>query len=492
MEEACKCVKIEGHLEAVRWQLWPRQYSPAAGPLAMADWTSQPHVWLYYVESADGLLADDDVLRSTDPRYWSIHDVQRYLVGELHCERVLFTSQYPQLRLPSAHGQHLWRANTALKLPPARYLKEFHISFEHTLKNMEAKQVQMDRIIISDLLIKIERLDYFKRKTFFRLLENILSFQDNLQLVSLENLCCRRLEGVRILQQLACFNAASLKYLFLWRFVLPNENPILINYSYITGSGQYIPRPDTKQCFVRSLAELQNLRLLALEYSHLADGSGGALLALLPVIKRPHFRLQLICREDQTPGRADRALGGGGLELPDAAWRRVSIACPDLYLMIVFFRIYEYDTVRRFLTPSMPLRETHLQLGIDLQPAQRQHSDLSCFMRHLAYRFANTLVTVSVHQWRGSAFSLRRVFELMPRLVRFHYTGTVEDEVDLRRMLHIISCGVCDKLKQVNIQIQDTSSRRSYWQDVVSALLNEYEDIILLFDIDFCMGIYKS
>lgn len=65
-----------------------------------------------------------------------------------------------------------------------------------------------------------------------------LSFQDRLQLVSFENLCCTRLEGVRLIQQLACFNAETLKYLFLWRFVLPNENPILINYSYLTGESQ--------------------------------------------------------------------------------------------------------------------------------------------------------------------------------------------------------------------------------------------------------------
>lgn len=47
---------------------------------------------------------------------------------------------------------------------------------------------------------------------------------------------CKRLEGVRLIQQLACFNAETLKYLFLWDFVLPNENPLLINYRYITGA----------------------------------------------------------------------------------------------------------------------------------------------------------------------------------------------------------------------------------------------------------------
>lgn len=31
----------------------------------------------------------------------------------------------------------------------------------------------------------------------------------------------------------------------------------------------------------------------------------------------------------------------------------------------------------------------------------------------------------------------------MPRLVRFHYVGRVQDDVDLKRMLMIVSCGVC-------------------------------------------------
>ncbi|XP_028173574.1 uncharacterized protein LOC114362387, partial [Ostrinia furnacalis] len=101
-------------------------------------------------------------------------------------------------------------------------------------------------------------------------------------------------------------------------------------------SGQYIPRPKTRHCFLRSLGELRNLRVLALEYSHIADGTGGALISLLPVLKRPHFRLQLMCREDQTPGRADAALGTGGYDIPDTAWRRVTIACPDLYLLMSF------------------------------------------------------------------------------------------------------------------------------------------------------------
>ncbi|XP_053623706.1 uncharacterized protein LOC128682829 isoform X2 [Plodia interpunctella] len=233
-EESCKCIKIIGHLEAVKWYLWPRYYKPSPNYLALGDWTKDPFIWMHYVESDDGILPEDDVLKSTDSRYWSIHDVQRYYYGELHCEQVLFTYQYPNLRMPTRHGSHLWKANTALKLPLKMYQKELHSSFEITLKKMEAKQVQMNRLIVSDQLIKIDRLDYFKRQTFFRILLNIMSFQNSLELVSFENLCCKRLEGVRLIQQLACFNADSLKYLFLWRFVLPNENPLIINYSYIT------------------------------------------------------------------------------------------------------------------------------------------------------------------------------------------------------------------------------------------------------------------
>lgn len=72
--------------------------------------------------------------RSMHTRYWSIHDVQRYFVGDLHCEQILFTCQYPNLRMPTLHGSYLWRANTATKIPPKLYLKEFAVSMATTLK----------------------------------------------------------------------------------------------------------------------------------------------------------------------------------------------------------------------------------------------------------------------------------------------------------------------------------------------------------------------
>ncbi|XP_045489814.1 uncharacterized protein LOC123690427 [Pieris rapae] len=316
-------------------------------------------------------------------------------------------------------------------------------------------------------------------------------FQDNLQLVSLENMCCSRLEGVRLLQQLACFNSHSLKYLFLWRFVLPNENPLLVNYSYITGSGKHIPRPETRRCFLRSLAEMRNLRILALEYSHIADSTGAALISLLTVLRRPHFRLQLICREDQIPGRADASHGVGGHHIPDTAWRRVNIACPDLYLLMAFFRIRDYDNIRRFLTPSIPLRETHLQFAIDLFKRQRQDSDLSCFIRHIAWRYGDTLVTLSIHQWRGAIVQLQGFVELIPGLVRLLYIGLV-DEDDLRSLFNLIACGVARKLKQVHIQVQDEERKREFWSGAVRKLNEEFKEIMSLFDIEFCLKVYKS
>ncbi|CAH4038375.1 unnamed protein product [Pieris brassicae] len=132
--EDCKCLKVGGHLEAVRWNLWPRSYHCSPGPLAIDDWTSDPHIWLYYVESSDGLLPEDDVLRSTNTQYWSIHDVQRYFIGEMHCETVLFTYQYPNIRMPTRLGSYFLKANTSLKLPTALYMKELFRSLETTLK----------------------------------------------------------------------------------------------------------------------------------------------------------------------------------------------------------------------------------------------------------------------------------------------------------------------------------------------------------------------
>ena len=41
-------------------------------------------------------------------------------------------------------------------------------------KKAVAEQLQVDRLIVSDQLIKIDQLDYFKRKTFFKLLQNFI------------------------------------------------------------------------------------------------------------------------------------------------------------------------------------------------------------------------------------------------------------------------------------------------------------------------------
>lgn len=72
--------------------------------------------------------------RSENSKYWSVHDVQRYFIGDLHCEQVLFTYQYPNLNLPTKLGRYLYKANAALKLSPVLYQKELHRSFEMTLK----------------------------------------------------------------------------------------------------------------------------------------------------------------------------------------------------------------------------------------------------------------------------------------------------------------------------------------------------------------------
>ncbi|CAG9781931.1 unnamed protein product [Diatraea saccharalis] len=96
---------------------------------------------------------------------------------------------------------------------------------------------------------------------------------------------------------------------------------------------------------------------------------------------------------------------------------------------------------------------------------QRQDSDLSCFIRHIAYHFGNCLGILSIHQWRFQTFPLRRVFELMPFLVRFIYTGRVEDEVDLKRMLKIVACGVCDTLRYLKDLPQQTPKKGLYAPD---------------------------
>ncbi|CAH0716170.1 unnamed protein product, partial [Brenthis ino] len=106
-------------------------------------------------------------------------------------------------------------------------------------------------------------------------------------------------------------------------------------------------------------------------------------------------------------------------------------------------RIREYDNIRRFLTPSMPLREVHLEHGVDLSIAQRQDSDISCFMRVLAYHYAANLVTLSIHQWRTATLPIQRVVQIMPHLTRLTYIGRV-NATDLRNALLIVACGVCD------------------------------------------------
>lgn len=56
-------MKIIGHLEYVDWLLWPRDYRPLKEPLPVGDFTGDQFLWLHYVESSAGELAEDDVLK---------------------------------------------------------------------------------------------------------------------------------------------------------------------------------------------------------------------------------------------------------------------------------------------------------------------------------------------------------------------------------------------------------------------------------------------
>ncbi|XP_028174213.1 uncharacterized protein LOC114362855 [Ostrinia furnacalis] len=436
-EEDCKCVKIVGHLEEVRWLLWPRDNRASPGALALGDWIKNPFIWLHYVESSDGILPEDQVLMSTDTRYWSIHDVQRYFFGDLHCEQVLFTYQYPNLRMPTRLGSYFWKANTALKLPPKLYQKEFHQSLEITLKKMEAEQCQMDRLMISDQLIKIDQ----------RCSDLVKDFQQ------------------RFGKEVEAEEQAEMS-----PDDAPHENPYKVDR--------------------RLLDEIdRKLQQLLLEGKRAKKDAADSIVLSGSDPKRPwrtnSSKEKLLRIENELKRHIEKA-SDKITPLNDGDMKELVKECQEENL-----RIRDYDNVRRFLTPSIPLRETHLQLGIDMKMKQRQDSDLSCFIRHVAFRYAHNLVTLSIHQWRFATFPLRRVFELMPRLVRFMYVGAVADEVDLRRMLQIIACGVCDKLKQVSIQIQDDEPKRSYWKQVADILNEEYAEIMQLFEINFCLDIYK-
>lgn len=39
---------------------------------------------------------------------------------------------------------------------------------------MQEENAQMDRLIVNDQLFKLDRLDYFRRKSFFKILFNLL------------------------------------------------------------------------------------------------------------------------------------------------------------------------------------------------------------------------------------------------------------------------------------------------------------------------------
>lgn len=48
--------------------------------------------------------------------------------------------------------------------------------------------------------------------------------------------------------------------------------------------------------------------MLALEYAYIADTTGGALISLLPVMKKPHFRLQV--EEEEVIAETDAFFSG--------------------------------------------------------------------------------------------------------------------------------------------------------------------------------------
>lgn len=41
------------------------------------------------------------------------------------------------------------------------------------------------------------------------------------------------------------------------------------------------------------------------------------------------------------------------------------------------------------------------------------------------------------------------------------------------------------------IQIQDEESKRDYWHKAIDAIIDEYKIVMNLYDINFCLCIYK-
>ena len=59
------------------------------------------------------------------------------------------------------------------------------------------------------------------------------------------------------------------------------------------------------------------------------------------------------------------------------------------------------------------------------------------------------------------------------------------NETDLGLLLYV------SDLKQIKIQIQDDDDKKDYWRDVVESITEEFSDILELYDIKFCISLYK-
>uniref|UniRef100_A0A1B6F3P3 Uncharacterized protein n=1 Tax=Cuerna arida TaxID=1464854 RepID=A0A1B6F3P3_9HEMI len=192
-----------------------------------------------------------------------------------------------------------------------------------------------------------------------------------------------------------------------------------------------------REIYKLALTGLTNITTLSVNYSLLADGTGDTLLSIGSVVKGKLKNLELLCEKRDVPSSAHLVYHQDACHaIPDLIWKQVLKLCPYLKVHLVCVSMSTYDSLKLFITKSMPLNSLHIDNGFcpTLEMPQLMFFSL---LKFLYLNFKETLEEVSFLLWHSSGridSELEKFIKEAIHLRRFEYYGPLQYKSTINKL----------------------------------------------------------
>lgn len=105
-----------------------------------------------------------------------------------------------------------------------------------------------------------------------------------------------------------------------------------------------IERSTLIEMYRTSLSSLNNLSILSINFSYIADGTGKTLLSVGSILEGKLKTLKILCMEQEIPSRVSMLYSSEAYHIiPDYIWSKILKHCPSLKVHMFFSKyVYSY------------------------------------------------------------------------------------------------------------------------------------------------------